>query len=324
MRIWLVGLALLSAAIAGADQAVYTVRGDVLPSAHAVNGYVLDVRERSDGAATVHVETSMTPIGARGSYGDVVGAGATAVPPGFELPADLRAGLRPEMSAWQAATEVLAWVWDNLALLADDRRPQDAASVIAARGGRCSGLANATAALLLAAGFEARTVSGLLVDGRRAIPHRWVECRLPGAGWVPTDPTLGWWTITPGHLVFADAVEHVPEVSTVRSDGGGLRDLPREGTVLVRPDLGAELVCRLDRVAGGPKVVVRLERGGDRRHAVLTPEATFGSLLPGRWLLEVELEGRVVERRQLDLRAGALHSYVVRLPAAASGEEVGS
>jgi hypothetical protein len=324
VRIWLLALALLSAAIAGADQAVYMVRGDVLPSAHAVNGYVLDVRERSDGAATVHVETSMTPIGARGSYGDVLGAGAPAVPPGFELPADLRTGLRPEMSAWQAATEVLAWVWDNLALLADDRRPQDAASVIAARGGRCSGLANATAALLLAAGFEARTVSGLLIDGRRAIPHRWVECRLPGAGWVPTDPTLGWWTITPRHLVFADAVERAPEVSTVRSKGGELRDLPRERTVLVRPDLGAELVCRLDRVAGGPKVVARLERGGDRRHAVLAPEATFGSLLPGRWLLEVELEGRVVERRQLDLRAGALHSYVVRLPAAASGEEVGS
>lgn len=324
MRIWLVGLAFLSTAVAGADQAVYQVRGPVLPSAHAVNGYVLDVRERSDGAATVHVETSMTPIGARGSYGDVVAGSAPAVPPGFELPADLRTGLRPEMSAWQAATEVLAWVWDNLALLADDRRPQDAASVIAARGGRCSGLANATAALLLAAGFEARTVSGLLIDGRRAIPHRWVECRLPGAGWVPTDPTLGWWTITPRHLVFTDAVERIPEVSTVRSEGGELRDLPRQGTVLVRPDLGAELVCRLDRVAGGPKVVARLERGGDRRHAVLAPEATFGSLLPGRWLLEIELEGRIVERLQLDLRAGALHSYVVRLPAAVSGEEVGS
>jgi hypothetical protein len=321
---WLLSVVLAATTTVGADEAVYVLRGPVAPSAHAVNGYVLDVRNGEDSAVVVHVETSLMPVGARGSYADVVASDPPDVPAGFELPPDLRHKLRPELGAWEAATEILAWVSSNLALIDRDLRPQDAVSVLGRHGGRCSGLANATAALLMAAGFEARTVSGLLIDGRRAIPHRWVECRLPGAGWVPTDPTLGWWAITPRHVAFADAVDRVPEVLVVKAAGDELDDLPRSGSILVRPNLGAELVCRLDDVADHRAVVARLQRGGDRRRAVLAPEARFGSLLPGRWLLEVELQGRVVERRRLDLRPGAVHSYIVHLPRPTGDQEVGS
>ena len=62
----------------------------------------------------------------------------------------------------------------------------------------------------------------------------------------------------------------------------------------------------------------------DRRHAVLGREVRFSSLLPGRWLLVVELDGRVVERREFDLRTGVVHSYVIRLPASGKREEVES
>ena len=193
------------------------------------------------------------------------------MPSGFELPQRLRIGLRPEMDVWEAATSVLEWVSDHLVLVDNDRNPQDAASVIHRRGGRCSGLANATAALLMAAGFEARTVSGLLISGREAIPHRWVECRLPGAGWVPTDPTLGWWTITPRHVAFNDAVDRVPEITTLVPARGELRKLPRDGTTLVRPNDGAELVCRLGDSTGDRTAIAWLTRGSDRRHPSFGP-----------------------------------------------------
>ena len=316
-------LLLVSAVAVNADEAVYLMHGPVLPLPHAANGYALEIRDRADGSVEVHVETSLNPIGSRGSFAEIRAGGRPRVPEDFELPSSLRSALRPEMDAWEAATAVLEWVSNDLTLVDDDHHPQDAASVLRRRGGRCSGLANATAALLMAAGFEARTVSGLLITGREAIPHRWVECRLPGAGWVPTDPTLGWWTITPRHVAFADAVDRVPEIKIVESAAGELHRLPREGTTLVRPNRGAELVCRLTDMSDERRAVARLTRGTDRRQAVLGSEVRFVGLLPGRWLLVVELEGKIVERRELNLRSGVIHSYVIRLPSD-EPEEVGS
>jgi hypothetical protein len=319
----LIGLALLSAVAVHADEAVYLMRGPVLPPAYEANGYALAVRDRADGSVEVHVETSLNPIGSRGSFSEVRSGEMPSVPNGFELPSRLRSALRPEMDAWEAATTVLEWVSDRLVLVDNDQHPQDAVSVLNRGGGRCSGLANATAALLLAAGFEARTVSGLLITGREAIPHRWVECRLPGAGWVPTDPTLGWWAITPRHVVFSDAVDQVPRIEILEPAVGELRRLPRIGRTLVRPNQGAELVCRLGDFSDDRTAVARLSRGSDRRQAVLGPEVRFASLLPGRWLLVIELDGRVIERRELNLRSGVVHSYVVTLPSVEL-EEVGS
>lgn len=310
----IIGLVLMSATVVGADEAVYLMRGSVLPHPHNANGYAVGVRDLGDGSVEVHVETSLNPIGSRGSYADVGAGPRPSVPEGFELPPSLDSALTPDLGAWEAATEVLRWVSDRLRLIDDDRHPQDAVSVLRRRGGRCSGLANATAALLLAAGFEARTVSGLLITGGEAIPHRWVECRLPGAGWIPTDPTLGWWTITPRHVAFGDAVEEVPEIRIVEHSDGDLRRLPRAGTTVVRPNQGAELVCRLGNLEDDRTAVAWLQRGTDRRQGVLGPEIRFANLLPGRWLLVIELDGQVVERREFILRSGVVHSYVVRLP----------
>jgi len=309
-----IGLVLMTATMVGADEAVYLMRGPVLPQPHNANGYAVGVRELADGSVEVHVETSLNPIGARGTYAGLDAGPRPPVPEGFKLPQGLRSDLRPEIGAWEAATAVLEWVSGHLRLVDDDRRPQDAVSVLRHRGGRCSGLANATAALLLAAGFEARTVSGLLITGREAIPHRWVECRLPGAGWVPTDPTLGWWAVTPRHVPFEDAVEQIPEITISEPAAGDLDRLPRVGTTLFRPNQGAELVCRLGDVKEKRTAIAWLQSGTDRRQAILGPEVRFASLLPGRWLLVIELEGRVVEQREFILRSGVVNSYVVRLP----------
>jgi hypothetical protein len=318
----LIGLVILAAGVAHADEAVYRMRGPILPGMHAANGYAVGVRDLADGSVEVHVETSLNPIGANGTFAGVESGERPMVPDGFELPSSLRVDLRSEMGAWEAATTVLEWVNDRMSLVDNDRRPQDAVSVIKRGGGRCSGLANATAALLMAAGFEARTVSGLLISGRRAIPHRWVEARLPGAGWVPTDPTLGLWVVTPRHVAFDGAVDRVPEIEIVEQAAGELDRLPRTGTTIIRPNEGAELVCRLDHASDERSVVASLERGSDIRRGILGPEMRFASLLPGRWSLTVRVDGRVVERRELHLKAGVVHSYVVRLPLAAA-QEVG-
>ena len=314
----------LAVSVARGQEAVYRVSGRQLPVASEANGHVQTVTLDGDGGAVVHVATSWSPVSAVGSYAAVRAEKRPPVPDGFVLPPGLSGRLRGEDSAWEAATRVLEWVTSQVRLDAEDRAPQDASSVLKRRRGRCSGLANLSAALLLAAGFEARTVSGLLVDQDGATPHRWVECRLPGAGWVPTDPTLGLWTVTPRHLVFADAVTQAPEVETVALSECPLGRLPRRLGMPLRPNEGSELVCRLvSAVSSRWPVAVLHGPTGETQRSLLQPEGRFSHLLPGRWLLVVELDGRVLEQRQLDLEPGALHSLAVELPTR-TGNEVGS
>ncbi len=322
MKILPAVLCLFAAATVGAGEAIYQLVGGDAPVAAAANGFVQEVRAVTDAEVEVQVAATLGPIGATGTYAQVLAAGgASEVPAGFALPSRLKVRLRPDIGAWEAATLVLEWAADHVVLDTSDGGPQDASSVLRRGRGRCSGLANATTALLLTAGFEARTVSGLLVSDDGAIPHRWLECRLPGAGWVPADPTLGLWAITSRHIVFADTVTRPPAVRVV-GGSGGLERLSRDGKRLLRPNRGADLVCRLSGAWQDPQPVAVLRGiGGDVRRARLDPEARFSGLLPGRWLLEVEAGGLVVERQELFLRSGEVHSYVVRQPEDA---EVGS
>ena len=312
VRVGLTILCLLATLPAAGEEASYVVVGGDVPVAAASNGYSQIVRPVAEGSTEVRVATTLAPIGAGGTYADVLGGERPKVPAGFELPRRLLTELRPDLDAWQAATLVLEWAADNVAVDIDDAGAQDAISVLDRGRGRCSGLANATVALLHAAGFEARTVSGLLVGDERPIPHRWIECRLPGAGWVASDPTLGLWTITPRHLVFADTVADLPEVRVVTASKDGLDRLPKHGGRLLRPNQGADLVCRLSSAWSHPDSVAVLRGGGGEvRRARFDPEAHFSDLLPGRWVLEIVSGEVVVARRQFELRAGDFRSYVV-------------
>ncbi len=315
MRSFLVVLLTLIAALLSAEEASYLVAGEYLPIRRAANGYVQEVRPAGKRAVTVHVETSQAPIGSTETYARVLAGGRPEVPMGFELPQKLLRELSPGLGAWDAATMVLAWVASRVEIDTEDVGPQDAVSVLERRRARCSGLANASVALLRAAGFEARTVSGLLIGDDEAIPHRWLECRLPDVGWVASDPTLGLWTVTPRHLVFADTVTVMPEVKVLSAAGDGLDRLPHRGGRLLRPNVGADLVCRLpsDWDLAEPMAMLR-GGGGEVRRSKLDPEARFSSLLPGRWLLVVEAGGSIVERREFVLRSGDVHSYVVQQP----------
>ena len=327
MRCAVVALGLLWATAAASHEATYRVRSATPPVSVAANGYVQTVAPAAEGAFDVHVATILGPIGATGAYGSLPTLDSGRLPAGFELPAKLRRGLRPDLEAWEAATRVLEWSAGQLAVDDRDTLDQDAASVLGRGRGRCSGVANATAALLLAAGFEAVTVSGLLATGDGAIPHRWVACRLPGAGWVHTDPTLGLWAMTSSHIAFADTVEVPAEVEIVARGGDRISALPRRGGRPVRPNVGSELVCRvIGAGAGGDAAALAVLSGGDgeTHRALLAPEGRFSALLPGRWRLVVLAGDRVIEDRRLLLRPGELNSITVELPAPAGAREAGS
>lgn len=325
MRAAAVALLLLWATAGGAQDAGYLVRGGQLPVDVVANGYAQTVTETDDGAVEVQVATSVAPIRSRGTYGAMAGTEVTGLPGGFELPGRLLARLSPDLSAWEAATRVLEWSATHLAVDTGDLQSQDAVSVLARGRGRCSGVANATTALLLAAGFEATTVSGLLITDGGAIPHRWVACRLPGAGWVHTDPTLGLWTITPSHMAFAATVTDLPEVRVLRHGADRVAALPRRAGRPMRPDTGAELLCRVvGNGAEATAVAVLTGVDGEVHRVVLDPEGRFSALLPGRWRLVVTSRDQVVDDRELLLRQGELHSYTVSLPSAKSAGGVGS
>lgn len=316
---------LLVVAAATAQEADYLVRGGQLPIQVAANGYVQTVASNDDGVLEVHIATVLGPTGSRGGYGELAGSGRVLLPDGFELPRRVRESLSQDISAWEAATRVLEWSAAHIAVDAADIEAQDAISVLARGRGRCSGVANATAALLMAAGFEATTVSGLLVTDGGVIPHRWVACRLPGAGWVHTDPTLGLWTMTPSHMAFPATVTEPPEVRVVRRGEDRISSLPRRGGRPLRPNVGSELLCRLVGDTGeATAVAVLTSSGGEVHRAVLDPEGRFTALLPGRWRLVVTAGGEIVEDRELVLKAGELQSYTVSLPAPRARAEVGS
>jgi len=157
------------------------------------------------------------------------------------------------------------------------------------------------------------------------VPHRWLECRLPGAGWVPTDPTLGFWTVTPRHVAFERTVVSIPEISVVETGRDGIEILPRRKGRPVRPNVGSELVCRLVGRDGPSRAMAILYgRNGDTYHAILDPEGRFESLLPGRWRLVVLAEGRILESRDLVLAADQLHTFTVAATRSDPIQEVGS
>jgi len=305
---------LLLTAPAAAQETTYLVRGAMLPVNRAANGWVQAVIPSAPGEVRVQVTVDMGPIGSDGVWSGPPASSRGLVPEGFRLPRELSWSLQEGDGSWQTATTVLRWVMRRTTVDVNDREPQDALSVLRRGSGRCSGVANAAVALLRTAGFEARTVSGLLVGVEKVVPHRWLECKLPGAGWVPTDPTLGVWVVTPRHVAFARPVDPIPQISVVGNPVvASVGVLGSEGR-RIRANRGAELECRAIGGADSDVVMAELHGpGGDTRRAVLSPSARFRGLAPGRWRLTVRVGARVVERRELELPAGRIVSYVVRV-----------
>ena len=90
------------------EEAVYHMVDGDRPVAAASNGYVQEVRLSDAGGVEVYVETSLAPIGATGSYGNVLSGKVPDVPVDFVLPRNIVDRLRPDLTSWEAATLVLS------------------------------------------------------------------------------------------------------------------------------------------------------------------------------------------------------------------------
>ena len=314
----LLGVMLLAVSPGMAGQGVYVVAG-AEPVQRTVNGLVQDVTPLAGGSWLVQVGTEPAPVAA-GWRGDAAARrpdpAFLRVPGEFRLPGDLLGRLPGRGDPFERATAVLAWVQRRVRIEEEERAPQDARAVLLRGSGRCSGLANAAVAALRGAGIPARTVSGILVTDGGPVPHRWLEAWLGEAGWVPSDPTLGLWVVTPRHVVCrAPAVGELSVVvrSLVEDD---LASLPRRGRWACRPKLGARLTVRLRGMeAGAPAGRVILEGpGGERRVSAAGTAASFGWLPPGRWTVRLELRGHPIREFQVHLREGDVRSLTLQAP----------
>jgi hypothetical protein len=293
-------------------EASYRFRGGDLPLSHSVNGYSQSVEVLDDGEVVVRVAVSPVAVGADSRGFEPDPEFEATLPAGFGLPEALKLELTPDLDAYGRATRVLRWIRKSISLEISGSGDQDAVSVLERGCGRCSGLANAAVALLRAAGFQARTISGILISDDRIIPHRWLECFLPGAGWVPTDPTMGFWVVSPRHVVFSDTVTRLPEIDVLTSPAAGV-EFPLVKGVPTRPDVGSELVCRVLSPCKGDLVAVLSSDAGVAMRTQVEKVGRFSGFLPGWWRLEILRDGWVVSSQALDLRTGASHSIAVRI-----------
>ncbi len=288
---------------------MYVLRNGDTPATVLANGYTQEIAVTNDGVR-VQVTTQLDPLGCDSEWEpSATQRHQTSV----GLPGALKDRLRAGMDQWSVASEILRWVVTSIQYADDEDGLQDAASVLQRRRGTCAGLANLSVALLHDAGFEARTVSGLLIGESGPVPHRWLECRLPGVGWVPSDPTLGLWVVTPQHLAYPHPLRRMPDVEVVEVRDQALHTLAREDGWLIRENRGAALVCHLVGGSTDDAMFVLLGPDGQRRSHWGRRVTRFDGLRAGRWKLTVEVNGRRVEERLLNLQRGEMHSIAIEL-----------
>jgi hypothetical protein len=303
------------AAVADGKEAIYRIGGVSPVTSHVVNGFSQTATREADGDYRVRVTVPRVPIGAPRAYRYDPAHRPDDAPDAFSMPDGLAERLGGHRFDDGAATEVLRWVERYLVSDDEDFGDQDALSVLVRRRGRCSGIANATVALLRGAGFRARTVSGVLVTDDGPVAHRWLECWFDGRGWVPTDPAFGFWVVTHRHVAFPETVHPMPRIEVeVGVEGTGVEGFPTDRGVPSRPSTGAELVVRWVP-SGSPTAPVNahlIGAGGEVRSGRLDPVGRFGDLLPGSWLLRVESEGTTIHQQLVSLDGAEVVSYVVR------------
>jgi transglutaminase-like putative cysteine protease len=97
-----------------------------------------------------------------------------------------------------------------------------APKVLQRGSGSCSEYSFVFIAMCRAAGLPARYVGSVVLRKDDAsyddVFHRWVEVYLPGAGWLPVDPSRG---DKPGEAARADAFGHLEAAFLVTTRGGG-------------------------------------------------------------------------------------------------------
>jgi len=228
---------------------------------------------------------------------------ALLVDRGFVPPGGLVRSLAATGSALEVVITVVAQVSRAVALDESDGGPQDAASVLQRRRGRCSGRANLAVGLLRSLGIPARVVHGVVFDGRTPRWHRWGEAWLGEVGWLPFDPGASAGVVSVRYLPCRGVVPGLPPqgVTLERIEEEGFRALPRRGDLRVPSSLGVNLRCSAP-AGTGTLTAVLLGPGGVRWARRGNGTVSFDGLLPARYWLSWQAGGETVSRMPLDLR----------------------
>jgi Transglutaminase-like superfamily len=244
-------------------------------------------------------------------------AGALATPPDFQPPEALRNLARGSTTATDVVQGVVAFVSQNIRLDEEDGADQDAAAVLRRRKARCSGRANLAVGLLRSLGLPARVVHGLVVDEAGARWHRWGEVWLGPLGWLPFDPGASVGVVSVRYLPFSRVIAGLPlaGVRLLSVEERGFLALPVRDGLRVLPDRGLTLRCLLPSMQ---ELTAVLQGPGGQRWAQRSRgEVVFHDILPGRYRLTWEVEGRMTAPPAIEVRGqGELHVELATAPGA--------
>jgi transglutaminase-like putative cysteine protease len=242
----LLGVLLGGGAMAADEVAVYRAGGPdaALFDQYDNDGYSLAVSRGENGALTLTVRVSGSPLESRAPYPTRVRE--ERLTPSAERDAwaaSLAAGARTQA---EAVERILAGVASEIRYDPDRLRLQDPATVFATRKAHCVGFAELSVDLLRRAGISARTVQGILRTAPDAagfdpsiggVYHRWVEIYYPDRGFVFSDPSASINGVDARYLPFGRrALERPAHLTLTRVEASGQLEFPlwKLGGVAVR------------------------------------------------------------------------------------------
>ncbi len=268
----------------------------------------------------IQIEVDTEPIDSRTRFELVPGSASESIE-------RLARGLTTDAGTYyEAASRILGWVSRHLEYELDRGQPQSAEAVLSRRSGYCTGVARLTAALLEAAGIQAREVAGYVVGSEPGKPsgyHRWIEAYLPDRGWVFSDP------LATHHYVPATYLRLAAEDLEIGRGTEGLL-LERRNAIaavdlyqLAPPgvtarrssarQLAAALRVRLENESTGTAV---LEGASERfTHVLIDGKTSFVGLDPGSYRLRLLLPGRGVFESTVELPNRVRKAVLITAPA---------
>jgi len=316
---WIGPVALLSAAVAAADQAsvaMPTVLAARVETSREA-GLAVEIESRSDGAL-VTLSQTVRALRAEPAY-PLAGIrrcddpAALDVPRGFAVPAELASAAERLPTAAAVVERAVVFVTRRVRLDEDDAGPQDGPSVLARGRGRCSGRANLAVGLLRGLGIPARVVQGLLLGREGPRWHRWGEAWLGGAGWVPFDPGASVGIVSVRYLPLrgSGGGSSLAGVRVERLDERGFLGVPVRDGLRVLPARGVTVRC-VAPAGQGSVTAALVGPDGSRWVRRGVREVVFDRMLPGRYRIVWGASGRP---GVLDLVLGAAPEVLVELGA---------
>jgi transglutaminase-like putative cysteine protease len=236
-----------AAAALGADElAVYRAAGPdaALFDQYDNDGYSLAVSRGADGALTLTVRVSASPLESRAPY--PTRGREDGLPAASDRDAWAAARAAGARTQAEAVERILAGIASEVRYDPDRHRLQDPAAVFATRRAFCVGFAELAVDLLRRAGISARTVQGVLRTTADAVAfdrsiggvyHRWIEIYYPDRGFVFSDPSASINGVDARYVPFGRrALERPAHLTLTRVESSGALGFPvrRAGDVSLR------------------------------------------------------------------------------------------